>query len=83
MYAIRSYYAPKFHGPPWRLVGHRSGGNLYLCPQSPQEAFDFTVDAFNLAETYRVPVMFLMDECVGHMTEKVVIPPPEERNNFV
>ena len=51
---------------------------ISMCPQSPQEAFDLTIDAFNLAETYRVPVMFMMDECVGHMTEKVVIPPAEE-----
>ncbi len=51
---------------------------IALCPQSPQEAFDLTVDAFNLSETYRVPVFLMMDECVGHMTEKVVIPPPEE-----
>jgi 2-oxoglutarate ferredoxin oxidoreductase subunit alpha len=47
---------------------------IALCPQSPQEAFDLTIEAFNLAERYRVPVMFMMDECVGHMTEKVVIP---------
>jgi 2-oxoglutarate ferredoxin oxidoreductase subunit alpha len=51
---------------------------ISICPQSPQEAFDLTIDAFNLAEIYRVPVMFMMDECVGHMTEKVVIPPAEE-----
>jgi 2-oxoglutarate ferredoxin oxidoreductase subunit alpha len=51
---------------------------IALSPQSPQEAFDLTIDAFNLSETYRVPVMFMMDECVGHMTEKVVIPPAEE-----
>ena len=51
---------------------------IALCPQSPQEAFDLTIDAFNLSETYRVPVMFMMDECVGHMTEKVVIPPADE-----
>jgi len=51
---------------------------ISLSPQSPQEAFDLTIDAFNLAETYRLPVMFLMDECVGHMTEKVVIPPAGE-----
>ncbi|MFH1418697.1 MAG: 2-oxoacid:acceptor oxidoreductase subunit alpha [Planctomycetota bacterium] len=51
---------------------------ISLSPQSPQEAFDLTIDAFNLAEQYRVPVMFMMDECVGHMTEKVVIPPAEE-----
>jgi len=51
---------------------------ISICPQSPQEAFDLTIEAFNLSETYRVPVMFLMDECVGHMTEKVVIPPADQ-----
>jgi len=47
---------------------------IALCPQSPQEAFDLTIEAFNLSERYRVPVLMMMDECVGHMTEKVVIP---------
>ncbi len=51
---------------------------IALCPRSPQEAFDLTIEAFNLAETYRLPVLIMMDECVGHMTEKVVIPPAEE-----
>jgi len=31
-----------------------------------------------MSEKYRVPVMFMMDECVGHMTEKVVIPSADE-----
>jgi len=35
---------------------------------------DFTVDAFNLAEKYRVPVMVMSDEIVGHMREKISIP---------
>jgi len=47
---------------------------IALAPDSPQESFEFTIKAFNLAERYRVPVMFMADECVGHMTEKVVIP---------
>jgi 2-oxoglutarate ferredoxin oxidoreductase subunit alpha len=47
---------------------------IALSPESPQEAFELTVDAFNLADLYRVPVMILSDEVVGHMTEKVVIP---------
>jgi 2-oxoglutarate ferredoxin oxidoreductase subunit alpha len=51
---------------------------ISLSPQSPQEAFDLTIEAFNLSERWRVPVMFMMDECVGHMTEKVVIPPADE-----
>ena len=50
---------------------------IALSPNSPQECFDLIVKAFNLAETYRVPVFFMMDEVVGHMTERVVIPAPE------
>jgi 2-oxoglutarate ferredoxin oxidoreductase subunit alpha len=51
---------------------------IALCPNSPQECFDLTVKAFNFAEEFRVPVMFMMDEVVGHMTEKVVIPPADQ-----
>ncbi|MDT8067783.1 MAG: 2-oxoacid:acceptor oxidoreductase subunit alpha [Terriglobia bacterium] len=51
---------------------------IALCPNSPQECFDLTIDAFNLAEKYRVPVFVMMDEVVGHMTEKVVIPPADK-----
>jgi 2-oxoglutarate ferredoxin oxidoreductase subunit alpha len=51
---------------------------IALSPNSPQECFDLTIRAFNMAEEYRVPVMMMMDECVGHMTEKVVIPEPGE-----
>jgi 2-oxoglutarate ferredoxin oxidoreductase subunit alpha len=50
---------------------------IALCPNSPQECFDLTITAFNLSEQYRTPVMFMMDECVGHMTEKVAIPAAE------
>jgi 2-oxoglutarate ferredoxin oxidoreductase subunit alpha len=50
---------------------------IALCPQSPQEAFDLTVKAFDLAEQFRVPVFVMLDEVVGHMTERVVIPPAE------
>lgn len=51
---------------------------IALSPNSPQETFNLTIDAFNLAEQYRVPVMLMMDECVGHMMERVVIPPAEQ-----
>jgi 2-oxoglutarate/2-oxoacid ferredoxin oxidoreductase subunit alpha len=51
---------------------------IALCPNSPQECFDLTIKAFNLSEEFRVPVMFMMDEVVGHMTEKVVIPPADQ-----
>jgi len=51
---------------------------IALSPNSPQECFDLTIEAFNLSEQWRVPVMLMMDECVGHMTEKVIIPPADE-----
>ena len=51
---------------------------IALAPTSPQEIFDLTIRAFNLAEKYRLPVLVMTDAEVGHMTEKVVIPPPEE-----
>jgi len=47
---------------------------IALAPSSVQEMFDLTVEAFNLAETYRVPVFVLADEIVGHMWERVNIP---------
>ena len=51
---------------------------IALAPSSPQEMFDFTIRAFNLAERYRLPVLVLADEVVGHMNERVMIPPAEE-----
>jgi len=49
-----------------------------LAPSSVQEMFDLTIEAFNLSETYRVPTILLADEVVGHMWEKVMIPPTEK-----
>lgn len=51
---------------------------IALCPNSPQECFDLIIKAFDLAERFRTPVMFMMDECVGHMTEKVIIPEADD-----
>ena len=47
---------------------------IAIAPASPQEMFDFTIEAFNLSEKYRVPVFIMSDEVVGHMSEKVIIP---------
>jgi 2-oxoglutarate ferredoxin oxidoreductase subunit alpha len=51
---------------------------IALTPWSGQECFDLTLRAVNLAERYRLPVLLMADAEVGHLTEKVVIPPPEE-----
>ena len=47
---------------------------IALAPMSPQEIFYQTIEAFNLSETYRLPVLVMTDEIVGHMSERVVIP---------
>jgi 2-oxoglutarate ferredoxin oxidoreductase subunit alpha len=52
---------------------------IALCPESPQEMFDLTIRAFNLAETYRVPVFVMADGFMGHMREQIVVP---EENQF-
>jgi len=57
-----------------RWGSHGDYGIIALCPNSPQECFDLTITGFNLSEEFRVPVLMMLDECVGHMTEKVVIP---------
>jgi 2-oxoglutarate ferredoxin oxidoreductase subunit alpha len=51
---------------------------IALAPCSVQEMFDLTIECFNLAETYRVPVILLADEIIGHMWERVTIPPADE-----
>ncbi len=61
-----------------RWGSHGDYEMIALCPNSPQECFDLTIRAFNWSEQFRTPVMLMMDECVGHMTEKVVIPPASQ-----
>jgi 2-oxoglutarate ferredoxin oxidoreductase subunit alpha len=65
-----------------RWGSHGDYGIIALCPNSPQECFDLTIRAFNLAEQFRVPVLLMMDECVGHMIERVIIPPANEIQVF-
>jgi len=59
----------------WGSHGHYE--IVALAPWNAQECFDLTVRAFNLAERFRLPVLVLADAEVGHLTEKVVIPPPD------
>jgi 2-oxoglutarate ferredoxin oxidoreductase subunit alpha len=47
---------------------------IALCPESPQDMFDLTIRAFNLAEKYRVPVFLMADGFTGHMREQIEIP---------
>lgn len=56
---------------------HGDYGIVAYAPSSPQEIFDLTVHAFNVADRFRVPVIVLSDEVIGHMVERVVIPPAD------
>jgi 2-oxoglutarate ferredoxin oxidoreductase subunit alpha len=56
---------------------HGDYPSFVLCPNSVRECFTLTVKAFNLAEKYRVPVVVLSDEIVGHMCENTVLPAAE------
>ena len=47
---------------------------ITLAAQSVEETVAITVKAVNLSETYRTPVIVLLDEVLGHMREKVVMP---------
>jgi 2-oxoglutarate ferredoxin oxidoreductase subunit alpha len=60
----------------WGSHGHYE--IIAISPSSPQEMFNFTIRAFNLAETFRIPVLVMADEVVGHTLERVTIPPAEE-----
>jgi 2-oxoglutarate/2-oxoacid ferredoxin oxidoreductase subunit alpha len=61
-----------------RWGSHGDYAIIALVPNSPQECFDLMIKAFNLAELYRCPVMFMMDEVVGHMVERVEIPAADQ-----
>jgi 2-oxoglutarate ferredoxin oxidoreductase subunit alpha len=61
-----------------RRGSHGDYGVVAYSPWSPQEAFDLTIHAFNVADRYRIPVFLLADEVVGHMVERVVIPSEDQ-----
>jgi 2-oxoglutarate ferredoxin oxidoreductase subunit alpha len=57
---------------------HGDHAAITLVPASVQEIFEETVRAFNLAEKYRMPVLLMPDEIVGHMRERIEFPEPGE-----
>jgi len=50
---------------------------IVLAPSSVQELFDHTIQAFNLAEKYRTPVVVMSETTIALMREKLVIPEPD------
>lgn len=61
---------------------HGDHPTIALAPAYHREIYLNTIRAFNLAEKYRVPVMLLLDEVLGHMSEGIVVPDPSEYEIF-
>ena len=53
---------------------HGDHSIIALTASSVQDVFTITVEAFNMAETYRTPVVLLFDAEVAHMRERLVVP---------
>jgi len=58
--------------------GHGDYRLIVLAPHTVQEMCDLAREAFDLAETWRCPVMLLSDQQLGQMMEPVVLPPMED-----
>jgi len=58
-----------------RYGTHGDYNPVVLVPSSVSESFEHTVKAFNLAESLMTPVIVLLDETIGHMREKIELPP--------
>jgi len=61
-----------------RYGAHGDYASIALCPASVEEAYRVAVRAFNLAERFRMPVILLADEIIGHLRESVTLPDPSE-----
>ncbi len=51
---------------------------IALTPATVAESYHMTIQAFNMSEKYRIPVIILLDEIIGHVYEKVELPNPED-----
>ena len=51
---------------------------IAVAPASVGEVYTETIRAFNLAETYRVPVVIMTDAMLAHMSERIRIPDSSE-----
>jgi 2-oxoglutarate ferredoxin oxidoreductase subunit alpha len=53
---------------------HGDHAIVTITASNHQDVFETTVEAFNISETYRTPVILLYDEVVGHMRERLIVP---------
>ncbi len=55
---------------------HGDHAIIAITASNNQDIVSTTIDAFNFAETYRTPVILLLDEVVGHTRERITMPEP-------
>lgn len=60
-----------------RWGSHGDHATIAYAPSSVQECYDLAIEAFNMSEKFRQPVLIMSDEVVGHMREKVTLYKPE------
>jgi len=61
--------------------GHGDYHPFVFAPSSVQESVDLVIDAFDISERYRTPVMILGDGILGQLMEPVVFPKMKEITN--
>lgn len=57
---------------------HGDHSIIALAPASVLECYELTICCVSLAEKFRTPTVLLMDEVLGHMRERVELPPAED-----
>jgi 2-oxoglutarate ferredoxin oxidoreductase subunit alpha len=62
-----------------RFGSHGDYSIIALSPSSVQEMYELTIKSFDLADRFRVPVFLMADEIIGHMRERIEIPPSVPR----
>ncbi len=59
---------------------HGDHSIIAISPSSVQDCYDLSITAFNLAEKYRTPVIFLADEVIGHLRETLTVWQPDKKD---
>lgn len=57
--------------------GHGDAGRIVLSVENVQDCIDLTVQAFNLAEKYQLPVLLLSDGSLAFSTQSIPYPDPD------
>lgn len=60
--------------------GHGDYRLIVLAPSGVQEMMDFAIEAFDLADRYRTPVMIMAEGTLGQMMEPIIVREPVSKS---